>query len=245
MTTASNPIAPDHIDRHNMTMIACAGPILILGPPGSGKGTQSAKISSCWNIPRIATGDLLRVNVLQGTHLGKVADEFIRSGQLVPDDLISKMIAERLEKSDTNAGFVLDGFPRTVAQAIWLDNFLDRQSQLLQPLILNLQVDIDCLVSRITGRTVCRLCGTTYHREFCPPRSPGLCDLDGTPLEQRTDDVPQVLRERLKVYQAQTQPIIERYRHSSYFFPIDGDRPVQTLTETILNTIRHSRGLQN
>jgi adenylate kinase len=220
------------------------GPMLMLGPPGSGKGTQSSEVASRWRVPRISTGDLLRFNVSRWTHLGRFADGFMKSGRLVPDELISDMVAERLANADTLRGFVLDGFPRTVRQAIWLDELLGKQSEVLPPIMISFRVDLDRLISRVVGRKICPVCGSTYHDVFCPPQLTGTCNRDGAPLEQRADDTLEVMHKRLKVYQAQTKPIIERYQSSRYFSPIDGDRPISEVTETIVRTIRHVRGLQ-
>ena len=241
MTASSNPMRFGRFDSYDPTLIGSPGPMLILGPPGSGKGTQSAEIALRWDIPRISTGDLLRINVGQDTRLGRAADGYIRRGQLVPDGLIGDMVLERLENSDTLSGFILDGFPRTVRQAIWLDDLLSGQSQILPPIILSIHVNIDCLISRITRRMICRLCGAIYHEEFRTPFSAGICDRDGTLLEQRVDDTLDVFRARLDVYEAQTEPIIERYRNSNRFFTVDGDRPIHHVTETIIETIRCSR----
>ena len=219
------------------------GPILLLGPPGSGKGPQSMELASRWGIPRISTGDILRMNVSRSTPLGKVAADFMNKGKLVPDDLISEMVADRLRRADTDRGFILDGFPRTVCQAVWLDGFLSAHATPL--LVLNIQVDFKLLVSRITRRRICRVCETTYHDEFRPPRAAGICDNDGATLEQRSDDKLEIIQERFNVYRKQTEPIIERYRDSGTFFAVDGDQPIAQVTDFMVSTIHRSRDSHN
>jgi adenylate kinase len=245
MTATSHPMQLGCFESYDETLISSIGPVLILGPPGSGKGTQSSEIALRWNIPRISTGDLLRLNVSQNTGLGRMTYGFIKSGRLVPDNLISGMVSERLESSDTLRGFILDGFPRTVLQVAWLEDFLGRQPQMFSPIVLNIHVDLDCLISRITRRRLCRDCGAIYHDEFCPPRSAGICDRDGVALEQRVDDTLEVLQARLNVYRAETEPIVERYQNSKNFLTIDGSQSIHKVRETINKAIRCIRGLQN
>jgi len=243
--TAMSAWTPSSVTSSNIaaSLGSAPGPILLLGPPGSGKGTQSMALASRWGIPRISTGDILRMNVTRATPLGKVAAGFMNKGQLVPDDLISEMVADRLNAADTHKGFVLDGFPRTVRQATWLDGFLAENA--LPLVVLNIQVNFDLLVLRITRRRICRVCETTYHDQFRPPRVVGICDLDGAPLEQRSDDKLEIVQERFNVYRTQTAPIIERYRNSNAFFAVDGDRPITDVTEFLVSTIQRTRQGQN
>src|SRR6266542_5022858 len=186
------------------------GPVVLLGPPDAGKGTQSKRIMEHYGIPQISTGDLLRENVAQGTELGLVAKAVMARGELVSDDLVCVMVRERLMKPDSKRGYVLDGFPRTAAQAGWLDALLDHElfdnsrPTRAWPIVIRLDVDYNQLLLRITGRRSCPSCGRIYNVHFQPPRVPDTCDVDGSTLIQRADDHVNVISERLKEYEKQT-----------------------------------------
>lgn len=180
--------------------------LVLLGPPGSGKGTQGARLAEALGVPRISTGDILRRNVAEGTELGKRAKAFMESGKLVPDDLVIAMTAERLKEPDARKGFVLDGFPRTIAQAEALSK--------LTPLdaVVNLFLEPEELVKRSAGRRVCPKCESVYHLVSNPPRTPGICDKCGTALVIRPDDREEVVRTRIETYEKQTAPLVQYYR---------------------------------
>lgn len=180
--------------------------LVLLGPPGSGKGTQAAKLAGVLGVPRISTGDILRRNVAQGTDLGKRAKAFMESGKLVPDEVVIAMTAERLKEPDARRGFILDGFPRTIPQA-------DALAQ-LTPLdaVVNLFLEPEELVKRSAGRRVCPKCESVYHLVSKPPKKPGICDNCGTPLVTRPDDREEVVRTRIETYERQTAPLIQYYK---------------------------------
>ena len=180
--------------------------LVLLGPPGSGKGTQGARLAEALGVPRISTGDILRRDVAQGTDLGKKAKAFMESGRLVPDDLVIAMTAERLKEPDARNGFILDGFPRTIAQADALSK--------LTPLdaVVNLFLEPEELVKRSAGRRVCPKCDSVYHVASNPPRKAGICDRCGTALVTRPDDRDEVVRTRIETYERQTAPLIQYYK---------------------------------
>ncbi len=188
--------------------------IILLGPPGSGKGTQAAKLRERYAIAHISTGDILRENVKANTELGLKAKGFMDSGALVPDDLIVSMMRERLIRPDCAEGFLLDGFPRTVPQAQALDAMLEKMNIRLDAIVL-LDVPDDVVVSRLTNRRVCRSCGAIYNAVSQPPKQEGICDKCGGKVIQRDDDKESVIRERLAVYRKQTEPVVDYYRRTS------------------------------
>jgi adenylate kinase len=197
--------------------------LILFGPPGAGKGTQADRLRADFQLPFISTGDMLRANVKNGTELGKRAKEFMDAGELVPDDLIVAMAAERLQEHDAQDGFILDGFPRTIEQA----NALDKQlSDLGRRVTASLLIDVpdEELVRRLSGRRVCVKAGHNYHTEFDPPKHDGVCDQDGSRLIQRDDDNPDVVRNRLRVYHEQTEPLVEFYDERGLMRRIDGTR---------------------
>ncbi|MFZ0042247.1 MAG: adenylate kinase [Solirubrobacteraceae bacterium] len=197
--------------------------LILFGPPGAGKGTQAERLRTDFQLPYIATGDMLRSNVKEGTDLGKQAKEFMDAGDLVPDDLIVAMAAERLQEDDAEDGFILDGFPRTIAQAEALDRQL---SELGRRVTAALLVDVpdEEVIRRLSGRRVCVKSGHNYHVEFDPPKNEGVCDQDGSRLIQRDDDKPEVVEHRLSVYHDKTQPLIEYYDDLGVMRRIDGTR---------------------
>ena len=225
-----------------MAAKAVPGPILLLGAPGSGKGTQAKELVKIWGVPQISTGDLLRWNVDQGTPLGKFAKETMRRGELVPDSLVNEMVAARLTQPDTGNGYILDGFPRTLGQASWLDGRLGQQIGSLPVIAVNIQVDYNQLLRRITGRRNCPVCGTIYNIYSQPPQRSGYCDKDGTALVQRADDTEKAFTERMRAYGALTAPVIEHYREMGRFAEVNGDRPVDLIAAGIVAEVARLRG---
>jgi adenylate kinase len=198
--------------------------LILFGPPGAGKGTQAERLRSDFQLPYIATGDMLRGNVKDGTELGRKAKEYMDRGDLVPDDLIVAMAAERLQHEDAQDGFILDGFPRTVHQAESLDKQLSELGRRVTAVLL-IDVSDDELVRRLSGRRVCVKAGHNYHVEFDPPKHEDVCDQDGSRLVQRDDDKPEVVQKRLSVYHEQTEPVIDYYDEKGILRRVDGTRP--------------------
>ena len=221
--------------------IPVPGPILLLGAPGSGKGTQAKELVKLWGIPQISTGDLLRANVAQGTPLGKVAKEIMGRGELVPDSLVNEMVAIRLRQKDTAKGYILDGFPRTLPQAGWLDGRVGAEANALPVIAVSIQVDYNQLLRRITGRRNCPVCQTIYNIYVNPPKRSGFCDVEGAALVQRADDTETVFHERMRAYGALTAPVIEHYRDLGRFAEVDGDRPISTIAAGIVAAVERLR----
>ena len=217
------------------------GPILLLGAPGVGKGTQAKELVQHWGIPQVSTGDLLRANVAQGTPLGKAAKEIMHRGELVPDSLVNEMVAVRLQQPDTVKGYILDGFPRTLAQAHWLDGRLATQTQALPLVAVSIQVDYNQLLRRITGRRNCPVCQTIYNIYSKPPQRAGFCDVEGAALAQRADDTEKVFAERMRAYAAQTAPVIEHYRELGRFAEVAGDGPIAAIAAGIVAAVERLR----
>jgi adenylate kinase len=219
------------------------GPIVLLGAPGAGKGTQAKRITAHYGIPHISTGDLLRDHVQRGTPLGLQAEDVMARGELVSDHLVCDMVKERLRLPDCRRGFLLDGFPRTAAQARWLDMFLEREffDKLPKarhwPIVIRIVVDYNQLLRRITGRRTCLATGHIYNVYFQPPRVAGICDEDGSQLVTRNDDREEVIRERLAAYQRQTEPVAEYYQKKGRLVDVCGDLPVEEVTALILREI--------
>jgi len=196
--------------------------IVFLGPPGVGKGTQAAQLQALLGVPHVSTGNILRAAIQQeGSPLGREVRRFVENGRLVPDDLMGDLIAERLERKDATAGFILDGFPRTLEQVSILEGVLGRLGLALDR-VLMLVVPETEIVRRLSGRRTCPKCGTVFHLESRPPAAPGVCDECGSALVQRTDDTEQVIRERMKVYAGQTLPVAEAYRAKGILVEVDG-----------------------
>lgn len=196
--------------------------IILLGPPGSGKGTQAKMLCEKYHVPQISTGDLLRAAVSEGTELGQKAKTIIEAGELVPDDLVLGIIRERLEAPDAKNGFILDGFPRTLGQAEGLDELLDQLQWPLQGALL-LEVDFDALVKRLTGRRTCEACGQMYNVYYSPPSQEGVCDKCGGRLMQRADDNEETIKNRLQVYQDQTAPLVDYYSKQDKLYRVPGE----------------------
>jgi adenylate kinase len=217
------------------------GPILLLGAPGVGKGTQAKELVKLWGIPQISTGDLLRANVAKGTPLGKVAKELMGRGELVPDSLVDEMVAARLKEPDTAKGYILDGFPRTLGQAGWLDGRLASDGHSLPVIAVSIQVDYNQLLRRITGRRNCPVCASIYNVFMNPPKRDGFCDLEGAALVQRADDTERVFKERMRAYVGLTAPVIEHYRGLGRFTEVDGDRPIGIIAAGIVAAVERLR----
>ncbi|MGB7984222.1 MAG: adenylate kinase [Terracidiphilus sp.] len=216
---------------------AAPGPILLLGAPGVGKGTQAKELIKVWGVPQISTGDLLRGNVAQGTELGKTAKAIMGRGELVPDTLVNEMVAVRLTQPDTANGYILDGFPRTLVQADWLDERLAALAGTLPVVAVSIKVDYNQLLRRITGRRNCPVCQTIYNLYGKPPAKEGYCDVDGAALVQRADDTEKVFEERMRAYEALTAPVVEHYRAAGRFAEVDGDRPILEIAAGIVAAV--------
>ena len=217
------------------------GPILLMGAPGSGKGTQAKALIKLWGIPQISTGDLLRANVAQGTPLGRTAKEIMGRGELVPDSLVNEMVAVRLMEPDTVDGYILDGFPRTLGQAGWLDGRLAAQAETLPVVAVSIQVNYNQLLRRITGRRLCPVCQSIYNVYVNPPKAEGFCDVEHGVLTQRADDTEEVFKERMRAYSALTAPVVEHYRAQGRFAEVDGDRPIDEIAAGIVAAVERLR----
>jgi adenylate kinase len=208
------------------------GPVLLLGAPGAGKGTQAKLLMDEFGIPQISTGDLLRAHRRNQTPLGMMAEEIMAKGQLVSDDLVNQMVAARLTEPDTARGYILDGFPRTLNQAEWLDGHLTGSA--LPVVAISIAVPERKLLERITGRLTCPVCGTIYNIYSEPPKAAGVCDREGATLTHRADDTEEVFRERMKTFEQQTAPVIEYYRsHGNRFAEVNGDQAVDVIIQAI------------
>jgi len=211
--------------------------IVLLGPPGAGKGTQAAKIITMYNVPHISTGDIFRKNLKEGTPLGIKAKEFMERGLLVPDELVVDLVNDRLLADDCKDGFMLDGFPRTVFQGEALELELSKKKIALTA-VVNINVDSDLLLKRLTGRRICKSCGATYHIYFNKPKSEGLCDKCGGELYQREDDKEATVKKRLEVYEEQTQPLIDYYNKKGLLVNIDGEGEMDKVFNDIITSLK-------
>ncbi|HXX14769.1 MAG TPA: adenylate kinase [Candidatus Eremiobacteraceae bacterium] len=216
------------------------GPVVILGPPGAGKGTQARRIMEDYGVPQVSTGDLLRDNVSRGTELGLAAKAIMAQGELVSDDLVCGMVRERLMRPDCRPGYILDGFPRTASQAGWLDALLDHElfdnsrPTRAWPIVVRLDVDYNQLLLRITGRRSCPTCGRIYNVHFQPPHMDELCDEPhATSLVTRNDDRLEVIQPRLTAYQEQTRPVADYYQRTGRLFAVNGDLPMDEVAGEI------------
>jgi adenylate kinase len=207
--------------------------IVLLGPPGAGKGTQAKLISAGMHLPHISSGDIFRENLKKETELGKLAGEYIKKGELVPDDVTIAMIQDRISRPDCESGALLDGFPRTPAQAEALDAMLDVMDGKVVA-VPYIKVYEDELVARLTGRWTCPVCDRVYHVKFNPPEEPGICDDDGTELYQRDDDGVETVTNRILVYMDQTQPLINHYHEKGLLLEIDGGQPIEAVSTDLL-----------
>ena len=210
--------------------------VILMGAPGAGKGTQAAEMVKKYNIPQIATGDMFRAAVKEGTELGKKAEACMKSGALVPDEVTIGIVKERLAKADCAKGFILDGFPRTVEQADALEKILREMGKSVTAAI-NIHVPFEELVERSAGRRICKSCGATYHVKFKPSAKGNTCDNCGGELYQRADDNEETLKKRLSVYEESTRPLIEYYKKAGKYTEIDGRQPIGKVTEELVKVL--------
>ncbi|MGI6205156.1 MAG: adenylate kinase [Anaerovoracaceae bacterium] len=210
--------------------------IVLLGPPGAGKGTQAERIIEKYGIPQISTGDIFRANIKNGTQLGKKAKEYMDRGDLVPDELVVDLVKDRLNQDDCKDGFMLDGFPRTVFQAQELDKIMNEKGLKIN-CVLNIDVAPEKLVKRIAGRRVCRQCGATYNVVSKPTKVEGICDKCGGEVYQRADDNEETVQNRIKVYFNQTAPLIDYYKESKVLSNINGDQPMEDVFSEIVKVL--------
>jgi len=211
--------------------------MILLGPPGAGKGTQATILSATLKIPHISTGDIFRANIKGGTDLGLLAKSYIDAGKLVPDDVTVGIVANRLNEKDCESGFIMDGFPRTIPQAQMFDEMLDRLGRKVD-VVINITVDDDVIINRLSGRRMCS-CGKTYHIKNNPPKIEGICDVCNSPLYIRDDDKEETIKERLKTYHKQTSPLIDYYQKKGLLRNFDGSKPIEVTTQEILDSLQN------
>ena len=210
--------------------------IILLGPPGAGKGTQAAAIVDKYKIPHISTGDIFRQNIKEGTELGKKAKEYMDQGLLVPDELTVGLVTDRISQPDCGNGFMLDGFPRNVSQAVQLDAFLKNNGIALDK-VINIEVDKEKLVARAVGRRICKSCGATYHIEFNPSKEEGVCDICKGDLYQRADDNEETVSKRIQVYLDETKPLADYYSKVGIIADIDGQQSIDKVFNDIVSAL--------
>ena len=215
--------------------------IIMMGAPGAGKGTQAAKIAARYGIPQISTGDMFRSAVAEGTELGKAAKEYMSAGKLVPDEVTIGIVRERLAKDDCKAGFILDGFPRTVEQADALGKILSDLGKGISA-VINIDVPLSDLIERGVGRRICKSCGATYHIKFNAPAKENICDACGGALYQRADDTAETMTKRLSVYEASTRPLIDYYKNAGVYVEIDGRQSIDAVTEALNKVLLSVKG---
>lgn len=208
-----------------------------MGPPGAGKGTQAEKVVETFGIPHISTGDAFRLAMKEGTPLGLKAKEYVDQGLLVPDDVTNGIVRERLQQEDCQSGFLLDGFPRTIAQAEALDGMLGEMGKRLEH-VINLKVDRSLLLARLTGRRICKSCGSTYHMVFNPPKQEGVCDKCSGELFQRSDDTEEKVGTRLDEYTNKTAPLLDYYREKGLLREVNGEQDIDRVTADIVTILR-------
>jgi adenylate kinase len=212
--------------------------LLLFGPPGSGKGTQAVLLSGTLGVPHVSTGDIFRQHVKEGTGLGKQVKEIMDAGHLVPDELVNRIVEARLGQPDAAAGFILDGYPRTVPQAVLLDGLLKMLGK--SKVVINLLVDYNIIIGRITARRQCPVCGASYNLVSNPPKNDTVCDRDGTPLIQREDDEEEVMRKRFDAYNAQTLPVMDFFKGNRYrLVEVAGNGAPEDLTAQILKRLKN------
>ena len=211
--------------------------ILLMGPPGAGKGTQAAELVKEFNIPHISTGDMFRAAMKEGTEMGKKAKSYIDAGNLVPDSVTVGIVRDRLAQDDCKKGFILDGFPRTVEQADALDGIMADLGLSLTR-VLNISVPAADLVERAVGRRICKKCGATYHVKFNPSNKEGVCDECGGELFQRADDTAETMTNRLSVYEASTKPLIDYYQKAGIYTEVDGRQAIDKVTKDLVETLK-------
>lgn len=211
--------------------------LILLGPPGAGKGTQAKRVIEEFDIPHISTGDIFRKNIKEKTELGQKVEGLLAEGKLVPDELTIKIVWDRLDQEDCKNGFLLDGFPRTIPQAEALDEGLAKRGLKLDR-VLNIDVDKDSLVKRLSGRRVCPNCGASYHIDNNPPKVEGICDVCQTPVIQREDDKEQTVLDRIKVYDSQTKPLVDFYNKQDLVFTVDGTLPIDEITNKLVTELK-------
>ncbi len=215
--------------------------VIFLGPPGAGKGTQAKKLAAKYAVPHLSTGDMLREHIACGTPLGEKAKPIMERGELVPDSLVLKIVADRIERPDCSHGFVFDGFPRTVAQAQYLGELL-KQHGYRRPIVIHLLVDMTLILRRITGRRMCKTDGEIYNIFERPPKVDGCCDTDGGELVQRPDDREEIVGPRLRAYEKQTAPLVAYYRRLGLLHDVDASKSVEDVEQQITQTLQQARG---
>lgn len=211
--------------------------LILLGPPGAGKGTQAKMLTDYFSAPQISTGDILRAAVKEGSPMGLQAKQAMSAGGLVSDDVVVGIVEERIQKDDCRSGFILDGFPRTVPQADALKRALLKLNKELD-IVISLEVDIDSLVERLAGRRTCKVCGAGYHLLYEPPAASGVCDRCGGELVQREDDKEETIRHRMEVYRQQTSTLIDYYHNEGLLFQVDGMQPIAVVNTSILSRLK-------
>jgi len=215
--------------------------LIFLGPPGAGKGTQSKRVAERYDVPHLSTGDMLREAVSRGTELGRLAKPIMERGELVPDNIVMGMVEERLSRPDAARGFIFDGFPRTIPQAEQLDAILKRRG-FSKPIVVEFHVSPDVLLHRVAGRWTCSVGGETYNVFERPPKVPGVCDNDGGKLVQRTDDQPEVVKERFAAYERQTKPLADYYRSHGVLEVVDGTAGVEEVSRALAEIFKRAEG---
>ena len=210
--------------------------MILMGPPGAGKGTQAAKLSETLEIPHISTGDIFRSNIKEGTPFGKLVKSYIDAGKLVPDDVTVGIVEDRIQRPDCQKGFIMDGFPRTIPQAEKFDEMLNKIDSGVE-LVINIDVPDSVIVERMSGRRMCS-CGRTYHVENNPPKTEGICDACGSNLYIRDDDRKETVLARLETYHEQTSPLINYYQDKGLLKNVDGTKPIRETTQEIIDIIK-------
>lgn len=211
--------------------------LILLGPPGAGKGTQAKRVIEEFDIPHISTGDIFRKNIKEKTELGQKVEGLLAQGKLVPDELTIEIVWDRLDQEDCKNGFLLDGFPRTIPQAEALDEGLAKRGLKLDR-VLNIDVDKDSLVKRLSGRRVCPSCGASYHIDNNPTKVDGICDACQTPVIQREDDQEETVLDRIKVYDSQTKPLVDFYNKQDLVFTVDGTLPIDEIINKLVTELK-------